>query len=236
MATGAGEHSRRARVVGRVQSGAGAPVAEVQVYLEGTEIGVLTRSDGRFTLANVPAGTHTIRAERIGYGTVEREVTIPAGAEVEANFTLESQALGLDEIVVTGTAGAARRREIGNTISQINVADIPDKPTTVTDIITAAAPGIEVVSAGGETGQGSVIRLRGNTSVSMSNQPIIYIDGVRMMSGAFPQTATPDYRAGRGANVTASPLDIINPNDIERIEVIKGSAATTLYGTKHRPA
>jgi hypothetical protein len=128
------------RVVGRVQSGDGAPVAEVQVYLRGTEIGVLTRSDGRFTLANVPAGTHTIRAERIGYSTVEREVTISAGGEVEANFTLESQALGLDEIVVTGTAGAARRREIGNTISQINVADIPDKPTTVTDIITAAAP------------------------------------------------------------------------------------------------
>src|SRR5690606_20334355 len=85
---------------------------------------------------------------------------------------------------------------------------------------------------GGQIGQGSQIRLRGNSSVSMTNQPIIYIDGVRMMDGAFPRVATPGMTQGRGARTTSSPLDNINPNDIERIEVIKGSAATTLFGTE----
>src|SRR5690606_12352978 len=76
------------------------------------------------------------------------------------------------------------------------------------------------------------IRLRGNSSVSMTNQPIIYIDGVRVMDGAFPTVDGADFPGGRGALVTVSPLDNINPNNIERIEVIKGSAATTLYGTE----
>jgi outer membrane receptor protein involved in Fe transport len=137
----------------------------------------------------------------------------------------------LDEIVVTGTAGAARRREVGNTIAQINTAAVVDRPLQVTDVLTASAPGVDVASVGGEIGQGQQIRLRGNSSVSMSNQPIIYIDGVRIQSKPFPQTSSPDYPY-RGANITSNPLNDINPNDIERIEVIKGSAATTLYGTE----
>ncbi len=221
------------RVTGQVVDGtSGAPLAQVQVYLDGTGLGTLSRQDGRFLILNVPAGSYTLKAERVGQKTVTQQIDVAADQTVEVNLSMETQALGLDEIVVTGTAGAARRREVGNSIAQINTTDVPDKPVAVTDLLTASAPGISVTAGGGETGQGKQIRLRGNSSVSMSNQPIIYIDGVRMMSEAFPQVATPDYRSGRGANVTSSPLDDINPNDIERIEVIKGSAATTLYGTE----
>src|SRR5690606_39885103 len=93
-------------------------------------------------------------------------------------------------------------------------------------------PVIAITGGRREVGQGERIVRRGNSSVSMSNQPIIHVAGVRVMSGVFPQTSGRDYRAGRGGDVTASPLDAINPNAIERIEVIKGSAATTLYGTE----
>ena len=221
------------QIVGQVtDAGSSAPLSEVQVYLPDSEIGVLSRQDGRFIILNVPVGTYEVAAERIGYASGSQQVTVAAGASIQISFSLTSQALGLDEIVVTGTAGASRRREVGNSIAQINPSDIPSRPVSATDILQSSAPGITVSGIGGEIGQGKRIQLRGNTSVSMDNTPIIYIDGVRIMSGAFPQTAGRDYRAGRGANVTVSPLDAINPEDIDRIEILKGSAATTLYGTE----
>jgi outer membrane receptor protein involved in Fe transport len=220
------------RVVGQItQSSSGAPVSEAQIYIRGLDVGTFSRQDGRFILLNVPVGTHELRAERIGLGAVTQSITMTAGGSLEINFQMEAQALGLDEIVVTGTAGAARRREVGSSITQINVTELPDRPVNVSSMLQASAPGIELTGGGGGAGQGSLIRLRGTNSLNMGSDPIIYIDGVRMMSGAFPNQPAKD-QSNRSANVTQSPLDLLNPNDIERIEVIKGSAATTLYGTE----
>lgn len=221
------------QIVGSViDAQSGAPIGEAQVYLPDLQVGALTRSDGRFLILNVPVGTHDLRAERIGYLSVEQSVTVAAATPVTANFELASQALGLDEIVVTGTAGAARRREIGNSITQVSVAEVRDRPVTTSDLLQGAAPGVELTGGSASVGAGKQIRLRGNSSVSMTNQPIIYVDGIRIMDGGFPVVRTPGMVQGRGAQVTASPLDNINPNDIDRIEIIKGSAATTLYGTE----
>ena len=192
VASAAAVEAQTGRVTGRVSdASSGAPLSEVQVYLVGGQIGALSRQDGRFLLLNVPVGTHQIRAERIGLGASTQEVVVTAGGTVEINFSLESQAFGLDEIVVTGTAGASRRREVGNSIAQLDIAEMPDKPAQVTDMLQSAAPGIEVTGVGGGIGNGKRIVLRGNSSVSMSNQPIIYVDGVRMMSGCVPADGCP---------------------------------------------
>lgn len=221
------------QVTGRVlDAQSGGPLSEVQVSISDLQLGTLSRADGRFLILNVPPGSHTLRAERIGLGSVEESVTVTADGTTTIDLRMESQALGLDEIIVTGAAGTARRREIGNSISQINVAEVRDRPVQVSDMLQGAAPGIELTGGGGQLGQGKQIRLRGNSSVGMSNQPIIYVDGVRMMDGGFPRVDTPGMTQGRGARITSSPLDNINPNDIDRIEVIKGSAATTLFGTE----
>ncbi len=220
-------------ITGRVTDASSlAPLGEVQVYMPGTGLGGLTRQNGQFLILNVPAGTHEIRAERIGMAGATQQITVTPGGTVTVNFALQAEALGLDEIVVTGAAGASRRREIGSTIEQIDVADVPSRPTQVGSMLQAAAPGIDIMAGGGEVGQGQRIVLRGNTSVSMSNQPIIYVDGIRMMSGGYPVGDMFDESSNRGAEFAVSVLDHINPNDIERIEVIKGSAATTLYGTE----
>jgi len=210
----------------------GAPLAQVQVYIEGTGLGGLTRADGRYTIMNAPAGAHQILAQRIGMGLETREVTVVAGESTTVDFALVPQALGLDEIVITGTAGAARRREIGNTISQINVGELAGQPLNITNMLQSAAPGLEVSMTGGEFGQAPAIRLRGNSSMAMSNNPIVYIDGVRVRSEANAHVGAVDNRGIRSSVVQTSPLNMVNPNDIERIEVIKGSAATTLYGTE----
>ena len=207
-------------------------VQSVQVYLVDTGLGTLTNASGRFLILNVPAGTYTLRAERLGYGAQEAQVTVADGGTVTQDFAFETEALGLDELIVTGTAGASRRREIGNTISQLDVSDIQEPPQSVDAILQGRVAGMTVMNASGNAGSGARIRLRGNVSVAQSNQPLIYVDGVRLRSDAFDKNVPPTGYPGRSGNDVASPLNNINPADIDRIEVIKGAAATTLYGTE----
>ncbi|MEE3136728.1 MAG: TonB-dependent receptor plug domain-containing protein, partial [Gemmatimonadota bacterium] len=220
------------QIVGQVTDGqSGAPLSEVQVYIPGTGLGSLTRQDGRYILLNVAPGTYELTGERIGLGAVTQQITVAAGQTLQADFTMTSVALGLDEIVVTGTAGASRRREIGNVVSQLNAVDVPDAPLSITDMLQGVAPGLELYG-GGAVGQSKIIRLRGVNSAALNDHPMIYVDGVRIRSRPFPDANPPDRRGGRSGNIAVSPLDQINPSDIERIEIIKGSAATTLYGTE----
>ena len=200
-----------------------------QVFIVGTGIGRLTNANGRYLLINVPDGSHTLRVELIGYATGEQQVTITSGTTTTVDFQLEEEALALDEIVVTGTAGQARRREVGNTVAQINTSTILEPLSSVDALLQARVPGILVAGQSGNSGSGAMIRLRGNVSVALSNQPLIYVDGVRIKSEPYPLGGS--SRQDRPAT-TGSPLNDINPADIDRVEIIKGAAATTLYGTE----
>jgi TonB-dependent SusC/RagA subfamily outer membrane receptor len=201
------------------------PAASTQVHIPALQLGAIAQSNGRFLLTNVPAGTHVLRAERIGFRPVIREVTVVDNQTLEVNLELTEDALSLDEIVVTGTAGAARRREVGNTMAQINVTDVREPVQSIDQLLQARATGLYVTGGSGGSGNGARIRLRGLVSMSMSNQPLIYLDGMRIKSEAYP--AGPS-----GPQDRQSPLNDINPNDIDRVEIIKGAAATTLYGTE----
>jgi outer membrane receptor protein involved in Fe transport len=181
-------------------------------------------------LAIVPAGEHVLRAERIGYRSLQRSVRVSAGDTVVVDFALAPEALSLDEIVV---AGSARRREVASAAERLVIDEVTDRPATVSDFLQGRAVGVEVTGGSGEAGQGKQIRLRGNGSMMLSNQPLIYIDGVRMMEGAFPSEIfeSPGATRPSGANITTSPLDLVSVGDIAHIEVVKGPAATTLFGT-----
>ncbi len=219
-------------ITGVVTASSMAPLSEVQVFIVDTSMGGLTAANGRYLIRNVAPGTYELRAMRIGYEAVTQSVTVTAGQAATVDFALPIQALGLDEIVVTGTAGAARRREVGNSIVQISASDVASPPVSVDQLLQSQAPGLMVSAGNGSSGSGAQIRLRGAVSVSQSNQPIIYVDGIRVRSDPYARNISPTEGAGRGGNVTASPLNDINPNDIDRIEVLKGSAASTLYGTE----
>jgi TonB-dependent SusC/RagA subfamily outer membrane receptor len=222
-------------VRGRVtHGGSGTPLGNVQLSISGTRLGVQSRDDGTFQINGVPAGAQHLQAHLIGYAAVEKPVTVAAGQTATVDVTLNQTAVSLDEVVVTGTAGQARRREVGNSISAVNAADAPGAKTDLSSLLQGRVAGASVQLSGGSSGAGSSIRLRGISSVSLSNQPLVYIDGVRVRSDEYPKNmpaggASPNLR---GPNVYASPLNDIDPSDIERIEIIKGAAATTLYGTE----
>jgi TonB-linked SusC/RagA family outer membrane protein len=215
-----------------VAAGTGDPIADAQVALVGTNIGTQTDENGEFVLVNVPTGRQQIRVAAIGFQVGLLELNVQVGSNTAETLELTKTVLRLDEVVVTGTAGQARRREVGNSIAQLEVADEIDPPPSMEMMLAGRAAGVNVTQGGGAAGTGGQIRLRGTVSVSQSNLPIIYIDGVRTRSeGYYRNRPVSDY-TGRGANVQASPLNDINPADIERIEIIKGSAASTLYGTE----
>ncbi len=201
-------------------------LSEVVIQAVGTSVSGLTNNDGRFVLLNVPAGTHTVTATLIGYGQASQEVTVTAGGTAVADFTLQTRAVELEGVVVTGTAIAAQRREIGNSIELITAEEISSSGvTTVDEILRGKVQGLTVSGGGGSPGVGSEINIRGLTSINGRTSPLIYVDGVRVGSedGAY------DTSGGSDGVVTV--LGAISPQDIERIEVIKGAAASTLYGT-----
>jgi len=213
-------------VTGEVTSlDTGEPLVGAQVVLEGTGIGALANNIGRFVLLNVPVGDYTLSVLRIGFATTTTSITVTAGETVVMDVQMRPVALELEEIVVTGTAGESRRRELGNTVTAINAREIESAAITdFADVLQGRAAGLTVMENSGAPGSGSSMRLRGNNSVTFSNEPLIYIDGVRISNIAY--VTDPEV------NQAATPLDDLNPADIERVEVVKGAAATTLYGTE----
>ncbi|MEP7381188.1 MAG: TonB-dependent receptor [Gemmatimonadota bacterium] len=208
-----------------------APLGNAQVFVAGTTLGGLTTADGSFSIVAVPVGSRVVRVRLIGYQPTEKTVTVTEGGTATVDFTLTQSAISLDEVVVTGTGGSARKREVGNSIGQIKVSDIAEVPSNVSQMLTGRLAGVNVSGGTGNSGGGSAIRLRGATSVALTNQPLIFIDGVRTRSDEYPRNGIFTGTTQRGANAYGSPLNDINPDDIERIEVVKGAAAATLYGT-----
>lgn len=208
-----------------------APIRGAQVFIVGTQLGSVTTADGSYTFSGVPSGTRVVRVRTIGYKPMDQTVTVTAGAATAVDFSLVTAPTTLDEVVVTGTAGSARKREVGNSIGQLQLSDAPRVSTDVSSMLAGSLAGVNVAGGNGNAGSGSAIRLRGTTSVALTNQPLIYIDGVRTRSDEYPRNGIFTGTTQRGANAYASPLSDINPEDIERIEVVKGAAAATLYGT-----
>jgi TonB-dependent starch-binding outer membrane protein SusC len=200
------------------------PLAGVQVTITGTRLGTLSSQEGRFLITNVPAGAQEVRATLIGYSRGSQQVTVQAGATATVAFELRETAIELEGIRVNPITGREeRRRELGTNTANIQTADInPAVVTTFSDVLSARAPGVNLQQASGTIGTAERIRIRGANSLSLSNEPLIYIDGVRASRsfGGFG-VGGQDY----------SRLNDLAPSDIENIEILKGPAATAMYGT-----
>jgi TonB-dependent SusC/RagA subfamily outer membrane receptor len=219
-------------ISGTVTGEIGQPIGGAQVALVGTGLGTLTNPNGKYTIVNVPAKEYRLRAQMIGHRPIENPVTVTAGGTVTQDFVLRKQVIALDEVVVTGTAGAARQREVGNAVGQIDASKLNEPQGNIGQLLQGRSTGMTVSQSSAGAGSGSMIRLRGNVSVAMSNQPLIYVDGVRLRSDGYQKNVPVTGSDLRSGNDIASPMNDINPNDIERIEILKGAAAATLYGTE----
>lgn len=200
------------------------PIAGVQVVVLGTNRSGVTNAAGRYVIPGVPAGSHTVQIQMLGYANAQQTVTSAAGQTAQANFELTERAIALDAVVVTGTAQGSARREIGNSIPTIRNSELESAPiTSISEALQSRVAGLTIMPSGGNAGQGSRIVLRGPTSLTGSLEPIIYVDGVRIDNSKVN---------GIDVDATTTGLDDINPEDIERIEIVRGASAATLYGTE----
>ncbi len=220
------------QITGRVTDAkTGQPLSNATVTVEATNYRATTKNDGEYRITGVAPGAYRVAARLLGYTLLSQPIEVHADSVAHADFTLAETAATLEQIVTTG-AGEQRRLEVGNDITTINADSVAQVApiTELTDVLSGRAPGVEVLSNDGMVGGGVRIRIRGLSSLQLSNDPIIYIDGVRVNSN--PGGGNPVAQLSSGYLFSSpSRLNDIAATDIESIEVLKGPSAASEYGT-----
>jgi TonB-linked SusC/RagA family outer membrane protein len=188
----------------------GQTLETAQVYLPALSMGGLTNQRGQFLLLNVPAGSHELRVELIGYLPAVETVTVSPGATTTVQVPMEVTVLQLQELVVTGVAGETPRVKLPFTVEKVDFKEMPVPHANAGALLQGKIPGARVVRGTGQAGAETEIMLRGPTTIMGSQTPLIIVDGV----------------------ITDNRLADIDALDVESIEVVKGAAAASLYGSR----
>jgi len=201
------------------------PIALAQVTVVGTTLRAITSQTGEYRIANVTPGTVQVQSKYIGYKTLTQSVQVGAGETATLDFAITAASIGLDAITVTPT-GDQSTREQGSVAPKIDMAAVAKVApiTNMSDALNSRVPGVVVQQSGGTTGGGTRIRIRGSNSISLSNDPVIIVDGVRV-EGASTSTSI-----GVGGQAP-SRLNDYNADDLESVQVAEGPATSVLYGT-----
>ena len=197
------------------------PIPGVTVQVKGTTIGALTDANGRYSI-NVPANATTLVFSYIGMKSMEVDI---AGRSV-IDGVLESDLVGLDEVVVTALGISREKKALGYSVQDVTGDEIAKaKETNIINSLQGRVSGAVITSTSGAVGASSRIVIRGVSSLSGNNQPLFVIDGIPMDNSNFGDTGTDGVNKGSGA------ADI-NPDDIETLTVLKGANASALYGSR----
>ena len=224
MALPAALAAQSGTIVGKVVDRASRlPIADARVVVPGTTLEALTSKDGDYRLNNVRAGRITVGVFKLGHRAASDTVRIAAGQTLTVNFDLAASLVTLSEVVVTGTAGNQERRAQAAQVASVNAAALTKEApvTNVGELLQSRVPGVSVSSNSGTAGAAKAIRIRGASSINLSNQPLLFVDGVRINEGILT--------SGQSGQ-SFDRMNDLSPDEIESIEVVKGPAAATLYG------
>lgn len=210
------------------------PLEGAQVQIVGTTLGQLANAEGRYLIQNVPAGQVTVRVQLLGFGSAQQAATVTAGGTITVNFTLSEQAIPLDEIVVTALGIERQERGLGYAVQSVSadrLAEIPE--INVVAALKGQTAGVDINTATSRPGGSSRIVIRGESSFTGGGQPLWVIDGVPISMdtdahGGFTGREAFELESGQAGN---RGMDI-DMNNIEEISILRGAAATALYGSR----
>lgn len=206
-----------------IDSASRQPVVNAQIVVGGAARGQ-TDAAGQFVVRSVPAGAVTVRAQRIGFQPQSRQVTVTAGSPVEVQFVLRVQAPVLSEVVVVGY-GTRSRAEVSSAQASVGGQEVQNTPVAGVDAaLQGKAPGVQVTQNAGNPGNGITVRVRGASSIAASNQPLYVVDGVPLIQDNQSQIGF----GGQGLTAVTG----LNPDEIDRIDVLKDAAAAAIYGSR----
>ena len=216
MISGRFAFAQNGMVSGKVLDDKTKPVAYATVKLKGTTLGATTDDNGGYQIANVPAGTYTLQVSYIGFKEYDQDITVNGAQTVDV--TMKQDYLSLNNVVVVGY-GTRKVKDLTGSVASVSSKEFNDgNVATPEQLLTGKVAGVQITSNGGAPGSGSRIRIRGGSSLNASNDPLIVIDGVPVSNDAIS-----------GAY---NPLNLINPNDIENITVLKDASAAAIYGNR----
>jgi TonB-linked SusC/RagA family outer membrane protein len=215
-------------IVGQVVAeGSGTPIIGAQVVVVGTQIGAMAGAEGRFTIRNAPAGSHQLRAQFIGFAPSVQPVTVTAGRTATANFQMKDAPYTIAPTVVTALGITRSEKSLGYAVQTVSAQTLERVPeTTLMQALAGQSAGVTVTSASGRPGAGARITFRGETSFSGNTQPLFVIDGVPVSTN----TSSPSNALSTGSSGSRQ-MDIDMEN-IEEISMLRGAAATALYGSR----
>lgn len=209
-------HAQTGSITGRIIDETGLGLPGASVVIKGQSKSASTDANGNFRIAGVTGGQVVLTASFIGYHSIDQTVTVKGNTVV--NLSLKPDAQSLNEVVVIGY-GSVQKKDLTGSVSTVSSKDFQKgNITSPEQLIAGKVAGVSIVSNGGQPGSGSTIRIRGGASLNSSNDPLIVIDGIPFSGNTI---------AG-----AASPLSLINPNDIETFTVLKDANATAIYGSR----
>lgn len=212
-------------VSGLVTDESGRPVPGASVFIEGTTFGTVADFDGNYSVnASLSDGSYQLIVSNIGFATQNIEFQIENNDQIEINAILRQDILGLDEVVVVGSTGGVNKRTLGNAVTTVRSEDLVNNAAIAVDqALSGKIPGALVQQNSGDPAGGISIRLRGPSTIQGSSDPLYIVDGVIYSNASYDLIDVGGYSQNR--------LVDLNPNDIERIEVVKGAAAA-IYGAR----
>ncbi|MFN9204463.1 MAG: TonB-dependent receptor plug domain-containing protein, partial [Gemmatimonas sp.] len=224
-------------ITGKVlEEGSRAPITAAQLQVQGTNIGTLSRDDGAFTIVGAPATQFVLVVRRLGY-PMTRLTVEPSRTSLE--IVLKKDVLNLDQVVVTGQATGISRRNLANDVASVSGADVNKvSAQSIENAMQGKIAGAQISQSTGAPGGGNRIRIRGISSILGSAQPLYVIDGVIVTDVAIGSGTNKVTRAAGTAisvgnqEAPVNRIADLNPNDIENVDILKGSAAAAIYGSK----
>ncbi|WP_439882606.1 SusC/RagA family TonB-linked outer membrane protein [Pontibacter sp. MBLB2868] len=198
----------------------------VVVKFQNSNTATATDANGKYNLSvNLPAGAHKLTFSYIGFKPETRTVLLGSSANVTQDVQLSEDVVGLEEVVVTGTSVATSKKQLGNAISTVSAASLENSvATSIDQALAGKVAGAQISQNSGNPAGGISVRLRGTSTVVGSGDPLYIVDGVIINNSSPELIDLGGYAQNR--------LVDINPNDIERIEIIKGAAAAAIYGSR----
>src|SRR5216684_1044160 len=217
--------AQQGTIIGRVTAQSTGEPLSALVAIAGSALGALANADGRYRVSGVPPGSVTLRVSYIGYAATDRVVTVAAGETATADMSLALSPFSLDEVRVTAT-GDVTKREVANAIPRIDAPHEAEKGNipNLTSLLSGHVAGVNVLE-GTMTGSPSRVRIRGTNSLSLNNEPVYVVDGVRIIS---------QNRSSGICGVGCAPPSRVNDlslDDIQSVDVVKGPSASALYRT-----
>jgi len=203
------------------------PLQGAQVLVVGTTLRAGTSAEGRYVIRNVPAGSHTIRVQLLGFAPKEQQVSVAAGATATANFEMKDIPYTVAPVVVTALGIAREEKSLGyatTSISSTTLEKIPE--TTMMQALAGQSAGVSVISGSGRPGAGARVTVRGESSFSGNGQALWVIDGVPVAVSSD----SPSNPLGTGSSGSRQ-MDFDMEN-VDEITVLRGAAATALYGSR----